>query len=131
MPITHTMDAEHQRLVFTVSGTLTTQEMLAAVDESVRSAGPGKYGVLSDHRAITTPATREQLEALVHHLTRYRAHFGGSRWAVVVGQPASFGMMRMLGVFAEAIPIEVGVFEDLAEATEWLEALSPGPGASL
>ncbi len=126
MPITHTVDTERRRIVFAVSGTLTTQDMLAAVDTAVLSAGPGAYSVLSDHSAIATPATTEQLQALVSHLTKYRTHFGGNRWAVVVGQPASFGMMRMLGVFAERIPIQVGVFDGPAEAIRWLESPSPG-----
>ena len=128
MPITHAVDAERRRLRFAVSGTVVIQEMVAAVDAAVRAAGPGAYSVLSDHRALAVPATTAQLEALVAHLTQYREHFGGNRWAIVVGQPASFGMMRMLGVLAERIPIHVGVFTDPMAAESWLDEL-PAPAA--
>jgi len=131
MAITHSLDVTRRRLTFAVSGTLTTQDMLtavdAAVDAAVRAAGPGRYSVLSDHRALITPATTPQVEALVAHLAMYRDYFGGNRWAIVVGQPASFGMMRMLGVLAEQIPIEVGVFEDPNEAERWLASSPSAP----
>jgi exopolyphosphatase/pppGpp-phosphohydrolase len=120
MSITHTVDVDRLLLIFEVSGTITTDEMLAAVDRAVPVGDGRRYDVLSDHRALVFPATAAQLEALVSHLTRYRAVFGGMRWAVVVGQPASFGMMRMLSVLAERIPIEVEVFTDPEEASRWL-----------
>jgi len=126
MPITHAVDVARRLLRFDVAGTLTTEEMTRAVDGAARSLGPGRYQVLSDHRALITPATAPQLEALVAHLTRYRSHFGDSQWAVVVGQPASFGMMRMLGVLAERIPIEVEAFTDPAAAEVWLESFQDG-----
>ena len=125
MPITHTVDVRRRRLTFAVAGTVTIEEMVAAVDVAVRDAGAGGYSVLSDHRALAVPATTPQLQALVAHLTQYREHFGGNRWAVVVGQPASFGMMRMLSVLAERIPIHVEVFYDAAAAERWLDELPP------
>jgi hypothetical protein len=126
MPITHVVDTERRVLVFAVTGTVSTAEMLAAVDAAVAGVDAGRYRVLSDHRGLTTPSTTAQLEALIAHLTKFRAIFGGSRWAVVVAQPASFGMMRMLSVLAERIPIRVEVFTDLAAAQAWLE--TPGAG---
>jgi hypothetical protein len=125
MTITHRIDPERRRLIFAVSGTITTEEMLAAVDRAVPAGDTRRYNVLSDHRALVTPATTAQIEALVGHLMRYKAVFGGMRWAIVVGQPASFGMMRMLSVLAERIPIEVEVFTDLAKAERWLEPETP------
>lgn len=122
MPIAHIVDTKRRRLIFSVSGTITTEEMLTAADNAVHSLGPGTHKVLSDHRTLTTPATTPQLEALVAHLSKYRQHFGGTRWAIVVSQLASFGMMRMLGVLAERIPIHVAVFADPVDAERWLES---------
>ena len=125
MPITHTVDRDRRRITFDVAGTLRIDEMLAAVDSALESAGAGTYTVLSDHRQLLTAATTTQLHTLIAHLATHRAHLGDSRWGVVVAQPASFGMMRMLSVLAEEIPIEVGVFKDLTAASEWLD-LPPG-----
>lgn len=122
MPISHVVDTERRLLTFAVTGTLSTAEMLAAVDEAVAGVGAGRYRVLSDHRGLDTPSTTPQLEALVGHLLKYRAIFAGSRWAVVVVKPASFGMMRMLSVLAERIPMKVEVFTDPASAMSWLES---------
>jgi len=125
MPITHTVDTGRLLISLTVSGVLTTQEMLAAVDAVVSPGDQRRYNVLSDHRGLITPATTAQLRALVSYLSRNREVFGGMRWAIVTVQPASFGMMRMLSVLAESIPIEVGVFRDSLEAERWLEASTP------
>lgn len=81
--------------------------------------GPG-YNILSDNRDIGTPATRAQMEQLATLLTGMREKFAGARWAVVVSKPASFGMMRMLAVFLEAIPITLEIFRDTEAAERWL-----------
>ena len=37
--------------------------------------------------------------------------------------PASYGMMRMVAVLAEQVPMKVEVFETLAAAGAWLDAV--------
>jgi stage II sporulation SpoAA-like protein len=121
VPVTHTLDDTHRIVRLVLSGTLTTAEMLEALDWAARAvAGRPKYRVLSDHRGVDTPATREQIEAVVAHLGREGSGFHGTRWAVVTINPASYGMIRMLAVLAETIPIEVGIFERVADAEAWL-----------
>jgi hypothetical protein len=120
MPVTYSVDVTRRLIRFTLSGTVTPDEMVAALDRAVNEAGAGRFLVLSDHRALTTPATTAQLQDLVGRLTRYREHVGGSRCAIVTAQPASFGMMRMFSVLAEAVPVEVDVFSDVADAERWL-----------
>lgn len=122
MPMTHSVDHQRRLLTVEVSGTLTTREIIAAIDAAAADLGPGRYRVLSDHRQLTTPATTEQVEAVVDHLSGYPGHFGGSQWAVVVGQPASYGMIRMMSVLAERIPMEVQVFTTRPEAERWIDS---------
>jgi hypothetical protein len=125
MPITRQLNVARRSMTFTVSGTVTTGEMLAAVDDAMRDTEQAPYAILSDHRSLDEPATTPQVKALVSHLTDVSAHFAGSRWAIVTGLTASYGMMRMLSVLAAELPIEIAVFTDLVEATCWLSAGAP------
>jgi hypothetical protein len=124
LPIVHFLDEENRIIRFKVSGTLTASEMLAAIDRAMKDVeNRTGFRVLSDHREITVPATTAQLKELVAHLCGHASSLAGTRWALIVGQLASFGMMRMLGVFAEKIPIEVRVFTDAEKAELWLTTI--------
>lgn len=124
MPIALAVDQRCLLIRMQLSGTLTVDEMVAAVDTAFPPGETRRFNVFSDHRGLIDPVTTEQLQALVSHLVRRRTAVGGMRWAIVVGQPASYGMMRMLGVLAEQIPITVEVFNDPAEAARWLDLRS-------
>ena len=125
MPITASLDTHARVIRFVLTGTLSLNEMIAATDAMVKEVGSdGSYDVLSDHRGIETPATVQQLEALVEHLRRRAKTLHGKKFAVVTATAASFGMMRMLSVLAERIPMTVEVFQDVATAEQWLSAPS-------
>ena len=117
MPIRTSVDPETQIVQFTLSGTLETSEMLGALDEALAQIDDqGGWDVLSDNRAVTTPATPEQIKALVEHLAKHGQKLHGCRCAVVVSSEASYGMMRMLAVRAEQVGILVGIFWDVPTA---------------
>jgi hypothetical protein len=104
-----------------ISGALATAEMVAGVHDvaALLAAHPG-YAVVTDQRGVTEPATRPQIDAVVGALSSLSATFRGRHWAIVTTLPASYGMMRALGVYAEQIPIAVVVFLDPAAARAWL-----------
>ena len=125
MPITASLDTHAHVIRFVLTGTLSLNEMIAATDAMVKEVGGnGSYDVLSDHRGLDTPATVEQLEALVEHLRRRAKALHGKKFAVVTATAASFGMMRMLSVLAERIPMTVEIFQDVATAEQWLSGHS-------
>ena len=134
MPITFRIDRPARLIRAAVRGDFTAAEMLATVTAAAVQAGPG-FAVLSDHREIGEPATREQIEQLVEHLAALQRHFAHARWAVIVSKPASFGMMRMLEMMVERVPMTVRVFVDAERAERWargdtspeLEAADPPP----
>ena len=127
MPIAASLDPQARIVRLVLTGTLTLSEMTAAIDAIVKEIRDGGgYDLLSDHRGIDTPATVEQLEGLVDHVRRRAKVLHGQRFSVVTATPASFGMMRMLSVLAQRIPMEVNVFQDIAEAEQWLTASRPG-----
>jgi hypothetical protein len=119
VPISYTLDREARLIRAAVRGDFTVQDMFACVSGAAREAGEPGYNVVSDHREIGEPATRGQIEELVQYLAGLRDYFGGARWAVMVSKQASFGMMRMLGVMAERVPMDVRVFFDADHAERW------------
>lgn len=126
MPVSLTIDHDTRLIRIGIVGDFATAEMVDVVLRAAAGArGPG-YDIISDHREIGTPATRAQMDGLVALLATRREQFAGARWAVIVSKPASYGMMRMLAVLLETIPIELAIFQDDVSAERWLRA---GPGA--
>jgi hypothetical protein len=117
------IEADHaSRLIrLELDGQLETKEMIEAVEEVLRAIGgrPG-YDFLSDHRKVTRPATAEQVKAVLARLGEEGDLLKGSKFAVVVGQGASYGMMRLMAVHATDIGVEVGVFWTMEEALAFL-----------
>jgi hypothetical protein len=130
MPVTHTIDRAERIVRLTVTGALSIDEMRRTVDAVVaETEGEGGFCVLSDHRGLSTPSTPAQLEALVEYMHIAGRPFHRARWAVVTSNPASYGMMRLLMVIAERVPILVNVFEDMESAEHWLRTSRETVGA--
>lgn len=102
----------------------------AAVEEVLgRLGGATGFDLYSDHRGLTAPIDPGQLHAFLGHLDSAAHAVRGRRWAVVVGSAASFGMMRMLSVHAQRLPLEVAVFWEPAAAEAWLDGQGDPPPA--
>ena len=78
---------------------------------------PG-YGFIMDRRNITRPASTHYIRRLVNFIGFHRLQSGNAKWALVVGDMASFGMARM----AEGLdPSEtIRAFREIEEARVWL-----------
>lgn len=131
MPISHVVDRESRLIRAKVWGEFTVAEVLATVTGAAGEAGTPGYNIISDHTEVLVPATRLHVEGLTMVMTTLRAVFAGSRWAVVVSNPTSYGMMRMLAVYLEEVPVELRVFTDAVEAEAWVMVESrPAGGAA-
>ncbi len=121
MPVDFKIDTERRLIVATVFDEISDTDIIEGLHSSVSDPGfePG-FNVLSDHTRITRPITTEQVKLLVGHMESLSDHLAGARWAIVTNSPASYGMMRMLSVFAERVPMELQVFRDADEANQWL-----------
>lgn len=129
MPLRHHVDVKRRRVVATLSGEVSLAEMLDAITASVSHPDfePG-FDVYSDHTGITRVFTTDQARRLAGHLASLSEQMAGSRWAIVTDKEASFGMMRMLSVFAQEVPMELEVFRSPEEAEQWL-SLPASPSA--
>ena len=121
MPIETTLDHERRLVTFTLTGTLETKEMLAALATAFAQRKPGVvYNVMSDNRAVDVPATPDQIKTLVAELMR-QSTVDGMRAAMVVGTDASYGMMRMMSAYTEPLGIRVEIFRDTEAALAFLD----------
>jgi hypothetical protein len=121
MPILVQVDTRRRLVVAKVLGDFTIEEIVKGIDDSVNDPNfePG-FDVLSDHSEIGTPISVTQAKQMIAHLESVSHLMAGARWAVVAPKPASYGMMRMLAVLAERVPMKVEVFQTLDEAQAWL-----------
>jgi hypothetical protein len=136
MPIETWIDTRKHRVHAILSGRVTLHEMIQAIDSSVEdSSFRNGIDIFSDHTRLEKPIETDQAQKLVTYLRKLKTHFVGSRWAVVTKMQASFGMMRMLSVLLEKIPMELSVFYSFVEAERWLSLPKNGsveePGATL
>lgn len=58
----------------------------------------------------------------IRTLARNNPFGNGSRRALVVDSPLSYGLARMFQVYADESPDEVEIFKDHGTAIDWLEA---------
>ena len=123
MPIKSHIDEERRCVIATVCGDFTMEEIVETINRSVLDPKfrPG-FAVLSDHTAVGEPLTSSQARQMVDHLKGLAESFAGSRWAIVTSKPASYGMLRMVSVLAEGVPMEVQVFSSHEEAEAWLSS---------
>ena len=121
MPIQKKVDHEQRIVYFTVTGVMDTSDMLTAVNETFSQRKTGAvYDVISDQREVAEPIRTDQVLALVSELMKLGST-EGMRAAMIVGKPASYGMMRMMAAHTEPLGIEVGIFRDLAEARAFVD----------
>jgi len=123
MPVRQWIEADRRRIRAVVAGDFKLDDVLEAIDASVSDPDfePG-FDVLSDHSEVGAPMGTDQLKQMTAHLQRLSRQLKDARWAIVASKPVSYGMMRMLSVFAERVPMRVEVFRSLEEAEAWLAA---------
>ena len=121
MPTKIEADKPNHLIRLELDGELDTKEMLAGVEEAIRlMGGQSGYDFLSDHRKLTKPATADQIKAVLARLGEEGDLLKGSKFAAIVGHGASYGMMRLMGVHAADLGIEVGAFWTKEEALKFL-----------
>jgi hypothetical protein len=126
MPISQNLDREAGIFRIEYEGELSIEEQLVHL-EGLLSSGllPTPLRVLGDRRRVTNIGAPDNARAAVEGLLQHKEFMQGGRFALLVDRPASFGMARMFQALADNLPLEVGVFYELAEAEEWL--LRPAP----
>ena len=122
--MTMTFDIDRQRglTIFRLEGDVSFEAFTAAIDR-YRQAGPTRlelYNCLAfSGQAFSLEQLNQLVETTLHHGPPRPS---GSRTALVVSDPLSFGASRQYQSLANLsdLPWKTGVFDTLAEARRWL-----------
>ena len=122
-------DTEPGTLIGTLSGLASLEGLLAY--QAAYLADPRRrpgMKVLTDLRALDPrDLTTDELRAIADSNAMRSERFGSGRSAVVVSEPAAFGLMRMFQAFTEDAGFDQQLFYSMDDARRWLAA-GPGPG---
>ena len=127
MGIRHWIEKDRRRVRAELTGNSSLEEMLGTITGAVEDPDfePG-FDVLSDHSGVGQPLTTPQAHELSRVLERLSRHWAGTRWAVVTTKPASIGMIRMLAVLSERVPMTIRTFRACARPSSgWPGRASP------
>ena len=121
MPVTFEIDQAHHTVRTMASGLVTYDELAQHLAEEARDDALG-FAEVFDARGATTDITTSQVRLLVARTDALlrQGHLGAL--AIVTDSNFTFGMARMYQILSEPLPVQIGVFRTLDEATAWLSA---------
>jgi len=121
MPIAYWIEKDKCRVRAEVSGSIIARDIVDTIHGALTHPDykPG-FNILSDHTKIDEVITTTQVLQTSANLHEFSKYVVGSKWAVVVSKKASFGMMNMLSVYLESVPMQLRAFYSFNEAEEWL-----------
>jgi hypothetical protein len=129
MPIHYQIHASQRKLHVRISGVISDQELLDAVERILNDPlFPKAPRVVWDARERQDVPFSNIIEPLLDLLHRNESSLRGSRCALITSQIASFGMQRMFTYRSDSLPIEVRAFQDLSQAHSWLEGSGADDG---
>jgi hypothetical protein len=121
MAIRYWIDKDRKLIRAELTGSFTIEEMFNVIKDTLNDPGFEKgFNILSNHLKVKRFITTPQVKGLAGLLASFRHVLENAKWAVVTVNPASFGMMRMLAVYLEDVPMELRIFETEREALQWL-----------
>lgn len=82
---------------------------------------PG-MGLLADRRNLAAPTTSE-MKNYIEVVRRYQPQLGTCPWAIITGDMANFGMVRMGSTLGSSVGITSEVFTSEEEALAWLKSM--------
>jgi len=105
---------------FSVSGTISLEDLRAALSELYATRPPGlPRNHLWDFREAEVDWSSDEIRGFASWVGANRQPDEG-RTAVVVATDFHFGLARMYEVFSSDFPVEFVVFRDLEAATAWV-----------
>ena len=119
MPIHHTVDATQHHVRTTVSGAVTTADIIRHLDNAQRE-GTLDYSELIDVSGVTPPflSAEEIRQTARRVVSAMKSRRGGPR-AIVVNSVIIFGLTRMFAILVSDV-FTINVFRDSAQAEAWL-----------
>jgi hypothetical protein len=123
MPITHSIEPTGPRVCTRAAGIVTYEELNKHLEDEVRDHAL-EMGELLDARDATTDITGREVRLLAYRTERLARTDQFGPLAIVATSEVAYGMARMYQTLCDALPVHIGVFRDIGEAREWLDALA-------
>lgn len=123
--MTYAIDVGH-RIVRVVYHAQPTFQQWSETMECV-FAEPGyrpDFGILLDRSHLSRPAEADYISQMALFIDYRQGRFGPSRWAILTGEIASFGMGRMAELLSSH-QSTIRPFHDRSEAEAWLAEGQP------
>lgn len=83
---------------------------------------------MADRRLALPPST-DYIQRAVAFMRTHKRRVAGSRWALVFGSSATFGMLRLGQALAKDLPTSSCTFKSVEEAERWLRDPAAPPVA--
>lgn len=91
MPIKSWIEKDKKRVMATVSGNFSIEDILLTINNTIQDPDFEKgFNILSDHTEIETVITTEQAKMTASHLEVLSKYFACSKWAVVTKKGSLF-----------------------------------------
>jgi hypothetical protein len=122
MPLRIKVDPQANLITVTGIGRLTCRDFIASLEERL---GYPQYkpdmDILHDLRAASIDITLQELKQAIAVFKNHQSERGTKfRFAVVTSTVGTHGISHLYRAYAEELPEEIRVFQDIAEAKQWL-----------
>jgi hypothetical protein len=121
MPVDVVVDKQSDLVRATINSPTDTDEFLASFERMLNHPDfhPGMK-ILVDMVNYVHQATSDDMRRIARVFVQNTSAVSGMEVAIVVSQPVSYGMIRMLQAFIEGSPFRLHVFYDVEEAKRQL-----------
>jgi hypothetical protein len=122
MPITYERDDARRRIIVTLAGAVTLEDLLGIVDRQA-SEGAWACGLLYDARRVAKEqaGTPEEVRRVFHHVSAHASERGPrGPVAIVTDNPADYALLRIYSTRIARAEMAVEVFRDPGDAERWL-----------
>lgn len=126
MPIRNEIDTEKNLIIRTVSGTLTSAEVLNAFNDSLgdKSFVKDMHVIWDISNAEMHQITVDAMNTVVEHIKTHLNNRGSKyKIAIIATEDLNFGISRMFATYGGDLPLPIGIYRDINEAYRWLEII--------
>ena len=126
MPIKYQIDSEHNLIIRTVSGTLTSSDVLNVLNESLDDKDFVKdmHAIWDISNAEIHQITVDTIKTIVEHIKTHLNNRGSKyKIAIVAPEDLNFGISRMFATYGSDLPVSIGIHRDIDDAYRWLEII--------
>ena len=126
MPVKNQIDLENNLIVRTVSGRLTTAEVLNAFNGSLNDKNFVKdmHVIWDVSKADVRQVSADAINTIVEHIKAHLNNRGSNyKIAIVAPEDLNFGISRMFATYGSDLPVSIGIHRDIDDAYRWLEII--------